>query len=342
MERSEVESMFRKGNISILVATSTLAAGVNLPAGRVIIRSLQVGREALGPIQYKQMCGRAGRPGLAAFGESFLLVRNVEIPMAIRLCCAPLPVIRSQIRPAIDGGKALLRVMLELFALRLCDNESDLLQYIRQTMAFQECMYDLHNQPLEHTDEGASLFTDALNLLHFLQVACALEICPDNKPSTLRLERGGGGKPSKKEIIRITRFGRAVVESGLNPDEAIVLYEDLMRARELGINLETNLHLMYLITPFIHGISPDFNKLYGVLENSKRRKMDPYTATFESIGIEEAKLFRWTHQPPKRDDIAQCADRLRMYKIEMQLEKEAAVARSGRRSRAWCRSCDSP
>ena len=64
MERVIIEKGYKDGIISVLTATSTLAAGVNLPAGRVLIRSMRIGMEPLGIIQYRQMCGRAGRAGI--------------------------------------------------------------------------------------------------------------------------------------------------------------------------------------------------------------------------------------------------------------------------------------
>ncbi|MBN1167742.1 MAG: ATP-dependent DNA helicase [Methanospirillaceae archaeon] len=80
-ERSIVEEGFRKGFIQVLSATPTLAAGMNLPARRVIIRDYLrftsgIGMVPIPVMEYHQMAGRAGRPHLDPYGEAILIAKD--------------------------------------------------------------------------------------------------------------------------------------------------------------------------------------------------------------------------------------------------------------------------
>ena len=72
-DRELVEGLYRDGLLRVLVATSTVAAGVNLPASQVIVRDVRVGHDFIGSAALLQMCGRAGRVGLAESGEALII-----------------------------------------------------------------------------------------------------------------------------------------------------------------------------------------------------------------------------------------------------------------------------
>ena len=82
-ERALVERLFKEGHLRALSATPTLAAGVNLPARRVVVRDLfrydvNEGNRPIPVLEYKQMAGRAGRPRYDKVGEAITIAKTQE------------------------------------------------------------------------------------------------------------------------------------------------------------------------------------------------------------------------------------------------------------------------
>ncbi|MEZ0344988.1 MAG: DEAD/DEAH box helicase [Infirmifilum sp.] len=82
--RAAIEKLFRERVLKVIVATPTLAAGVNLPARRVVITdyrrfNVEMGYyEKIPVMEYKQMAGRAGRPRYDKMGEAVLVARSLQ------------------------------------------------------------------------------------------------------------------------------------------------------------------------------------------------------------------------------------------------------------------------
>lgn len=79
-----IEDAFRAGGIAAIYSTPTLAAGVNLPARRVVIEDYhryEGGmRNPISVMEYRQMAGRAGRPGLDPHGEAIIIAESYDEP----------------------------------------------------------------------------------------------------------------------------------------------------------------------------------------------------------------------------------------------------------------------
>ncbi len=76
-QRHLIEDAFRERRIRIISCTPTLAAGVDLPAFRAIIRDLKRygahGMDFIPVLEYQQMAGRAGRPKYDVVGEALCI-----------------------------------------------------------------------------------------------------------------------------------------------------------------------------------------------------------------------------------------------------------------------------
>ncbi|MFC7325113.1 ATP-dependent DNA helicase [Halorubrum rutilum] len=125
--RSLVEDAFRDRLIKCISATPTLAAGVNTPARRVIVRDWRRydgefgGMKPLDVLEVHQMCGRAGRPGLDPYGEAVLLANDADTkeelferylwadPEPVRSKLAAEPALRTHVLATIASGFASTR-----------------------------------------------------------------------------------------------------------------------------------------------------------------------------------------------------------------------------------------
>lgn len=116
-ERDILEGCFRSLALRVLVATSTLSSGVNLPARRVIVRSPVFHGKSLESQTYRQMIGRAGRMGRDTAGESFLICNKGERSIGEKLIGADLKPIESCLGHG-EMAASLKRAILEVSIFR--------------------------------------------------------------------------------------------------------------------------------------------------------------------------------------------------------------------------------
>ncbi|MBZ0166684.1 MAG: DEAD/DEAH box helicase, partial [Candidatus Omnitrophica bacterium] len=80
-QRELIEENFKANLIKAISCTPTLAAGVNLPARRAIIRDCKrfesgIGAAFIPTFEYKQCAGRAGRPQYDDYGEAEMIAKT--------------------------------------------------------------------------------------------------------------------------------------------------------------------------------------------------------------------------------------------------------------------------
>lgn len=154
-EREIIEGGFRQYSIRVLVATSTLSSGVNLPARLVIVRTPIFHQRLLDIMMYKQMIGRAGRKGVDDKGESILVCKPNEKPKVISLLKSDAKPVKSCLgRPqttlvkglsASDAGSelvALKRAVLEVIVNGTALLEQEIQQYLECTLLYTELLED--------------------------------------------------------------------------------------------------------------------------------------------------------------------------------------------------------
>lgn len=216
-ERDIIEGGFKSGAIRVLVATSTLSSGVNLPARKVIIRSPVFQRQPINILTYKQMAGRAGRMGKDTMGESIIICTEGEKKIAFDLMTGTLDPVLS----CINREDKYMRAILEVIASQVASTKSELEFYTKCTLEF--CQREIKD------DETNLLFKSLDELKKF---------------ELIRIQNDVN---DVKYVA--TPLGKACLSSSMAPNDGLSLFCELQKARQC-IVLETDLHLIYLVTPY--------------------------------------------------------------------------------------------
>ncbi|MGI9565821.1 MAG: DEAD/DEAH box helicase [Nitrosopumilus sp.] len=134
--RQIIETEFRKGKIKLLSSTPTLAAGVNLPARRVIISNINRYNAKVGAnrpisiLEYKQLCGRAGRPQYDNYGESIIVGNgNTEDLIDYYINGEPEPIVSK-----ITDDKSLRTHVLSVIVTNPGIKKDEILEFFLQTL----------------------------------------------------------------------------------------------------------------------------------------------------------------------------------------------------------------
>ena len=223
-QRKFVEDGFRRGDIKCIVATPTLAAGINLPARRVIVRDTtryetNYGNSPIAVMEVKQMCGRAGRPGYDPYGEAVLIAKNEED--FDHLMCDYVDHETERLTSKLFNQRVLRSHVLGLLATGDADSRDSVVDFLRET------------------------FYGTVSQLFGIE-----SVVDDILRSLIDEEMAKGDGDS----VRVTSFGRRVSDLYIDPASASILKDAVQK-----IDTDTELLPILLataMTPDVLGMYP--------------------------------------------------------------------------------------
>ncbi|KTG10065.1 DEAD/DEAH box helicase [Haloprofundus marisrubri] len=218
--RVAVENGFRRREISVICATPTLAAGVNVPARRVVIRDQKryTGSEMawLPVLEVHQMCGRAGRPHLDPYGEAVLVGdENTRDELQTRYVDAEPEAVESK----LADREALRTHVLSVVASEFADSRESILELLGAT-------FYAHQTP----DMDLSGVVDAV-----ISDLVSMEMIAD------------------EETLSATELGAQVSRQYLSPETGTRIVSGLRTAAEMETTTELTALEIVCDTPDMHG-----------------------------------------------------------------------------------------
>ncbi|KAH8328757.1 hypothetical protein KR074_005265 [Drosophila pseudoananassae] len=270
-ERDIVETAFKSGALKVLVATSTLSSGVNLPARRVIIRSPLFGGKQMSSLTYRQMIGRAGRTGKDTLGESILICTESNARVGRELVTAQLQPISSCLE--MDGSTHLKRALLEVISSGVATTRQELDLFVNCTLLSAQKAIKRAENPEADKEQDSNYINDALEFLIEYEF--------------IRLQTD---EVADTSAYVATRLGAACLASSMPPTDGLLLFAELQKSRRCFV-LESELHAVYLVTPYT--VCYQLQDLDWLIYLDMWEKLNPAMKRVgELVGVKESFLVK--------------------------------------------------
>lgn len=163
-DRVNIEDSFKsraEGSVRIIIATSTLAYGLNLPARIVIIAGMHRGIEEVSELDIIQMCGRSGRMGIDTEGDAIILLPETQSAYLRKKIENPGDIISQISDPLVTGFHVIGEVVNRQISTR-----DDVYKWYNRTLASRQDMniskdyvdklvdYLIKNDAIKEVDQG--------------------------------------------------------------------------------------------------------------------------------------------------------------------------------------------
>ncbi len=230
-QREIIEEQFRNTQLPIIVCTPTLAAGMDLPAFRTILKDVKRfnppwGMQYIPVLEYLQMAGRAGRPGKEDFGEAILIAQS-EAEFE-KLTQVYIHGDVEDIYSKLAVEPVLRTYVLSLLATGVCQSRSELLSFFAKT--FWAHQYgDMQHIQL--------IIQKVIDLLHSYKciTVTSTELTPQKK--TMEFQSATDLVQTDSQPIHVTRLGQRISQLYIDPFSANHIIEGLERCQKTSTQI---------------------------------------------------------------------------------------------------------
>lgn len=271
-QRSLIEKAFRLGSIRFICATPTLAAGLNMPAYRVIVRDLKRfgsfrGMDFIPVLEVQQMMGRAGRPQYDSEGEAILIPKTkAEAEYAWDNYIKGEP---EKVYSKLGVEPVLRTHVLALVASGATSTKKELMEFFFRTF------YAHQYKDLSRIEGILNKVIGMLKEYGFVEGEAQGGKVDDGifKKASMLIQR-------ESEQLKPTAIGRRVAELYLDPLTAHYIINGLGRAHGMSLRV-SNFPLLHMVAntmemrPLMSMRKQDYEDVEALLAREEKSLLDP-------------------------------------------------------------------